>query len=1171
MKQKLLLVSAGMMLMASSAVADGWTDQKNIPVVPSTQDSSVYMLYNPEAKGFLRAGNAWSSHAVLAMEDSINAGYLIRFVPIEGSENFIIEDSCEVKGKWMKIFNDGAVGSTYMDHGSQTPAEKTHWTLNPVEGETAYRLSNVNFSATSPDYYLGCGTSVPRTATGGSDGSKTDGAVNLDLIPSDSVAYTKWYFIDGYKQMAYFFATKLNDSINSALALYPGIDLSAEQAVYADFTSHYTDLKAALDSINVRVLAYVKAKAEASATMTDPINLSASIVNATFDNVGDFTGWSGSKFGAGGTTSTCAERYQMVFDTYQDLKDMPNGVYIVSADGFYRYGTTQESYDHFKAGDISLAKVYGANVTADSTYRSESPIMNIFQGIVADENPFDVSTSVTDGNSKYYVPNSMKEFTTYNDGGYYKTNSVMVAVSEGTLRIGAACESTTGWTILDNFAVSYCGKGADAYTALIENVKANAALSADVVCTKSLRTAYETAIAALSGTTYEEYLAAAATIAEQKALIDANAALWAKYQALVAQAQVITTNTNYQGVEEAATLGWTVEQALENITELALTTEQLQAAYDELNTDYINATKVTPPNTEIEINNPDFSKGWTGWVKEAASDGNVAANTSAKCAEAWNNSGFDIYQIINDLPVGMYEIQAQGFYRYLRDDNAWNAYFNTDGSVKAESERPTIPCYIYMNDAQSKMRNVFEYQSLANDSIYKGTGYYNDKLESTDPNGNACTGMYSYPNDMASAGIAFDLGEYVQSSFGLVAKEGDSIRIGMKGKSNQGGDSWAIFTRFKLIYRGYPAELILNELIKASAQISEDARKSGVSFDGQYIGAEVATYLDSLYNVAQTQIMATQTDTGDDDLGSQMFATLSKVYAAVALIDESKEIFANLYTQFLKLDEAVSACAETARPEIVASASELLGNVASAREAATYTNEQATEAISQIESVIKLLSIPADIANASDKDPKELTSLIANPSFENDGVAGWTQSGTISFQAQNNTAFGKVGTYYAERWHADGTLNMSQTISDLKLPAGTYSIQALTHCSTGDGMLYVNDLELPVTNTDNAAAPSLDMMYFTIAENDPITIGYKATLTSSTWCCVDDFQLFYYGANSAHTHGESAIDQVSSDAVRKVEYIDLAGNKVATLKQGINIVRRTDAKGNVKVYKVMIR
>jgi len=1163
MKQKLLLVSAAMMLMASSALADGWVNPSGTPVEPSIDGKSLYLIYNPDAKGFIVAGNNWGSRACIAKEDSIPEGYYFRFTNV-GDSAVIMEDSCLIKSNaWKKMFNDGAVDNTYMDHASQSPAEKTFWIFNK-QGETlTYKIENQNYKNVNTDkaYYLGCDPSMPTTPAGGSGASTSTGAVSLDLIPSDSVAFTTWYFVDGDKMKAYFAAPKLKEAIDEALEQYADLDIAAEQAIYNAGTGTFAAVNGAIASVKAKVAARDKEVAEASATAEKPVSLTGQIVNSTFDVIGDFHGWGGSSFGANGTTDKCAERYQMTFDTYQDIENLPNGVYAVNVDGFYRAGSPEADYVAEKNQDTYNAKLYAGNITADTTYVSEANIMHLFHGIEANNDALG-GLKVVAEEVNYWVPNSMKDFVKFNEAGYYKTNTVFLAVSEGKIRIGVKNASTLGWTIVDNFGLTYYGKGADAYTMLVNKLKEQAQLAENAVVTKSVASDYATALAAIAATNYEEYLAAKDAIAAAYAIVEENITLWAQFTALIEQSHVFTDDTNYDGI--ADDLAWAVRLGEGYVEEKELTNDELKEKIQEMQELYNDVSNRTPADTDVthKIVNRDFAKGWEGWVHEAVSGGNVAANTAAKCAEAWNNGGFDIYQIVRDLPAGMYEVQSQGFYRYQRGDNAWNAYFNADGTP--QQNKPEIPAYIYLNDSKTPMANVFEYQSPRLDSLYKGTDFYTDKLENVnDPEGK--TGLYSYPNDMASAGKAFDKGAYTKSAWGLVAQTGDSIRIGMKGSSNQAGDSWAIFTRFSLIYRGYPVDVIAEQLKDAVATIDPAKISENVEFEGQYIDKDLLASAQTLSENANALLTAAED-------GNAMFKALSEILAIQSKIEASLAIFKEIHEVQAQASDAYSSYVEdgTARESVLSDIATLVTTVGDALGEGTMTDAEAQEAIDNLKKLMKSLSVPATIETATDEEFIPLAELITNASFE-DGLNGWTNDGAISTQAQSNDAFGKLGTNYCERWHESGTIDMNQTIEGYDLPAGTYSISALAHCSTGDGVIYANDQEVAISNLDAPAAPNRDMVYFVIERNQPIKFGVKCTLTSDTWCCVDDFQLTYYGANSEHQPGPAAIDVLNSNAETTVDIVNLNGVKMLTLKQGINIVRKTDAQGNVKVVKVLVK
>jgi hypothetical protein len=452
MKQKLLLVSAAMMLMASSAFADGWVKPvvpTPDPVEPSFDGTSVYMLYNPEAQGYLVAGNDWGTRACVALKDSVPAGYVFQFPPV--SEGIVeMLDSCEVKGagKWLNMFNDGAKDNTYMDMGNQTPVEKKYWIFTKIEGENAYHIQNVNYRTVHFDstFYLGCATSMPRGGTG---------AISLDLIPEDSVAYTKWYFVEPRaiqaaakvikaQLNAYNLAMQLDAAIKAALAKYPSLDVADEQAVFNNTESTAEALQAAIESVETKVKTQDAIEAQNTASATNPANLTSMIENASFDVQEDFHGWSGSGWNAGGTKSTCAERYggNSIFDTWQEIKNLPNGVYALSASGFYRVGSHENSYNVYKSGDPvqKNLKLYAVNYTAEGNDTSTVAMPNIFTGIQPNNSLVsgnNQEVNVVDGGNTYYVPNTMAAAVAYFEAGYFNNTTVMFEVTEGTIKIGA--------------------------------------------------------------------------------------------------------------------------------------------------------------------------------------------------------------------------------------------------------------------------------------------------------------------------------------------------------------------------------------------------------------------------------------------------------------------------------------------------------------------------------------------------------------------------------------------------------------------------------------------------------------------------------------------------------------------------------------------------------------
>lgn len=150
---------------------------------------------------------------------------------------------------------------------------------------------------------------------------------------------------------------------------------------------------------------------------------------------------------------------------------------------------------------------------------------------------------------------------------------------------------------------------------------------------------------------------------------------------------------------------------------------------------------------------------------------------------------------------------------------------------------------------------------------------------------------------------------------------------------------------------------------------------------------------------------------------------------------------------------------------------------------------------------------------ASPSNPFDMTKLINNPSFEA-GTAGWTIS---NMGTQTNSDFrGKVGGTYLEKWtdrgnHIDDGY-AKQTITGI--PNGRYKVtaaaqniqqdrptQSLTGC-----YLIGNESKTEVGVQGNY---SLEFVSVT----GQVTIGLQNSNAMGNYICVDDFHLYYLGAD----------------------------------------------------------
>lgn len=144
------------------------------------------------------------------------------------------------------------------------------------------------------------------------------------------------------------------------------------------------------------------------------------------------TGFNAQKWGGNSNT----------FDAYQTLTGLPNGIYILSAQGFYRYNNTNDN-----TNDVaSAAHADGTEVINAYLYAND---VKVELKSIADE-----AAVTTYGKMPFSQTEAAEAFSKdlYN-------NTLMVVVTDGTLRIGIkkTTHQGTDWTVWDNFELYYCG------------------------------------------------------------------------------------------------------------------------------------------------------------------------------------------------------------------------------------------------------------------------------------------------------------------------------------------------------------------------------------------------------------------------------------------------------------------------------------------------------------------------------------------------------------------------------------------------------------------------------------------------------------------------------------------------------------------------------------------
>ena len=279
---------------------------------------------------------------------------------------------------------------------------------------------------------------------------------------------------------------------------------------------------------------------------------------------------------------------------------------------------------------------------------------------------------------------------------------------------------------------------------------------------------------------------------------------------------------------------------------------------------------------KFEIPNPGFEDGATGW------QGNPTIGGSTnKCAEAYQKK-FDVYQIVKGAPQGVYSINVQAFFRDGLNDAAWAKYLEAEGNV-------TSPITVYLNGSTTPIKNL--YDEKVTDADYFDATADPAPYQAEDNDGN----MYWFANDMKNASVMFADGKYKSQAFGLVAKKGDDMRIGIKGDASASGN-WAIWDNFELIYEGFKAEIIQPVLETAADALNSSVDKT--------MGTEVRDKINGVVENAADALE--QTD------GEVMFNALVEVMALSDSIAKSEAVFTELNNMIDPLGEAIFQSANKA-------------------------------------------------------------------------------------------------------------------------------------------------------------------------------------------------------------------------------------------------------------------
>lgn len=479
---------------------------------------------------------------------------------------------------------------------------------------------------------------------------------------------------------------EVNESVSDLLSSF---SLNNEQ-----LTQYMADLK-------------VKLEAAQNASIMPGDDITRKIVNPSFDNGSE--GWTVKDVTGnrtfGGSYNNC-EVYQGTFDFYQDITNIPDGVYELSVLAFQRVAENGVASKAHDTGTEDITAFIYANdletpFTSPYTYGMKEP---------SGGDPADYKYILN--GEEVYIPNSMKGMaaaTTENPNAY--TVTVPMLVEGGTLRIGVREKrrpsninnSWGDWAIWDNFRLKYIGSKGDALNVVTTPLIAKAAGLLDSKMNAEVRAQLEAAKTALETeatvpgihTLSAAIEAANTSIEAYKPLKEAIDNAQTRYEENEATS---TTSETAKGLYTAAKT--TAEDIYNNGT---AADAEIPAAIKALNegvTKYVindiiaDASETNPADITKVIANSDFATmNSTGWDVK---DGTMAfqSNNNVEAGEFYNCT-FNLQQTLVGLPAGMYRLTTQAFYR-----NGNNPSAKVDGSDDQLKYDVNENAYLYFSDKE---------------------------------------------------------------------------------------------------------------------------------------------------------------------------------------------------------------------------------------------------------------------------------------------------------------------------------------------------------------------------------------------------------------------------------------------------------------------------------------
>lgn len=995
--------------------ATEWEDPTVKTTVIDLETEGTYFVYHPASKMFMTNGNSYGTQLSLG-----KTGKKI-VIKKDSDERFGVEGwTMEMpdaeaynggKPKYLWVLGNGS--AAFVDFNLQADGHYI-WKITKNDNADTYRIKMPD---EDPTFGLEAQDGLYANAFAGWDNAGYDPAdtitntVVLPLIDTNTAGYENamldWAFVTE-EDYAVFEAKKtLKASLENAVEKNYNGSLEQFETIYNSTTATSEEILNAQQELDQLVYEYQLSLA----TEENPIDMTFKMSNPSFEN--GWSGWVSQKDPVSGQdnfqvqnqshpTSDGAdfskffERWvpnspQPNWQLLQEVKDLPNGKYKITA---HVLTNTETPAGIFVIGDGGAGEE-----------RVEATNSGVINGTVTAQ-PYSVTFNVVTGQA-----------------------------TVGFRVINTNCN----WTGVDNFKLEYLGKSANfaieglqktiddaiAYQSKLEDEQAKYSQAGFEKFATDLQFAKD----ALNNPELDEdsLIAIRLILINRMDSLAEDVKIYQQIRPLVND-KLDTYINNYEPYAELsdtnpdAFIGlWDytdqILEAYENGTfdpgQFSTLSAQIDSIFKKDVRDMLHSGMTD--DAYGLLSSPDFTNnsvsGWNGG----------AASANELCEQYFGSAGsqsFDVYQEIDNIPVGAYKITMKGFYRpawYQEIIDGWE-----EGSTKVVYSR------LYGNDNAVAVKHIFDGGS---EEPY----IVNDEGETADMQIPVIDNKY-VATDRNSAGVAFERGEYMNEII-CVAPEG-KLRFGVKMTNPNGlAGSWTAFDEFRVTYLGNDAGNYIPTVQSLYDQTNETYIKIS-SNEFQYT-ADVPVMLEKALQNANAVI-------SNPDI-EKALASVAEMKEAIAYAERSIQ-------KIKELNDMVNDMYNNRCPEYENTIENIdfsdIYNLCDIIMEKIYLNE--IESIAAADQYMSQLNkgCTEEVQNklcegATKDDPKDLTKLIVNPGFsvfdlesgvETNSAKGW------NIKVENNMGWASnTANYSAYEFYNNSKFDLYQTF--FGLAPGFYKLE----------------------------------------------------------------------------------------------------------------------------------